>query len=60
MIKSELIQIGNNAFRKTFSDAGYKIRQKETGAVYDDAVDVLTANYAYEETDELIAKEEGA
>lgn len=36
----------------TFSDNGYKIKQKETQEVYDEALDVL--NYTYEETDEKI------
>ena len=37
----------------TRSDLGFKIRQVETGAVYDEAVDVDGAEYTYEETDEL-------
>lgn len=39
---------------KTRSDAGLKIRQVETGIVYDDAVDVMPCRYSYEETDEPI------
>ena len=37
-----------------YSDAGYKIRQIETGILYDDAIDVLPCRYTYEETDEPI------
>lgn len=37
-----------------YSDAGFKIRQVETGIVYDDAVDVVPCRYTYEETDEPI------
>ena len=40
-----------------YSDAGYKIRQIETGVLYDDAMDVLPCKYTYEETDELIDEE---
>lgn len=37
-----------------YSDAGYKIRQIETNAVYDEAVDVVPCRYTYEETDERV------
>lgn len=38
---------------KTYSDAGYLIRQAETGAEYDEAIDVDGAPYTYTETDKL-------
>ncbi len=37
-----------------YSDAGYKIRQVETGAIYDDAVDYIPCRYTYVETDEPV------
>ena len=40
------------------SDSGVKIRQIETGFVYDEAIDIENAPYTYEETDELIEEEE--
>ena len=40
-----------------YSSEGFKIRQVETGIVYEDAVDVLPCRYTYEETDELIQDE---
>lgn len=40
-----------------YSDVGYKIRQIETGVLYDDAVDVLPCRYTYEETAEPIDEE---
>lgn len=40
----------------TYSDAGYRIRQLDTGIVYDDAVDSVL--HSYEETDELIPEDE--
>ncbi len=38
----------------TYSDQNYKIRQVETGAVYDEAIDLKPCAYTYEETDEKI------
>ena len=34
-----------------YSDRNLKIRQVETGLIYDDAMDVLPCRYTYEETD---------
>ena len=42
------------ALYRTFSDAGFRIRQVETGIIYDDAIDVDGAPYTYEETNEAI------
>ena len=44
---------GVNLYR-TYSDENFKILQVETGIVYDEAIDVETANYTYEETEERI------
>ena len=44
---------GVNLYR-TYSDAGYYIKQKPTGVIYSEAIDVESAPYTYEETDELI------
>lgn len=44
---------GVNLYR-TYSDENYKIRQIETGAIYDEAIDVEGAEYTYEETEEKI------
>lgn len=38
---------------KTYSDAGYLIRQVETGTEYAEAIDVDGAPYTYTETDKL-------
>lgn len=35
----------------TYSDAGMKIRQDQTGIIYSDAVDVPAMGYTYTETD---------
>ena len=37
---------------RTYSDENFKILQVETGNVYDEAIDIETSNYTYEETDE--------
>ena len=46
---------GVNLYR-TYSDAGYYIKQKPTGVIYSEAIDVESAPYTYEETDEPIEK----
>jgi len=48
-------QIGDRVY--TYSDAGMKILQVETGIVYEDALDVPTSSYTYTETDIPIVDE---
>ena len=55
MIIEELLD--NNLIRH-YSDAGMKIRQIETDAVYDEAVDVVPCRYTYAETNTPIEPEE--
>lgn len=43
---------------KFYSDEGYYIKQVETGAIYEEAVDVYPSIYTYEETEEIIPKPE--
>ena len=43
---------------RTYSDAGMMMRQDQTGAVFDEAVDVENALYTYTETDEPVAQPE--
>lgn len=52
MILTEYVE--NNTRIRHYSDQGMKIRQVETDAVYDDAVDYLPCKYTYVETDEPI------
>lgn len=64
MIKTE--KMGKNGLGieliRTYSDEGFKIKQIETGNIYDEAIDVVDENgnikFTYEETDELIEVEE--
>ena len=48
MIQVEILE---NGLIKTYSDRGLKIRQLKTNVVYDIAIDVVTTNHLYEETD---------
>lgn len=49
MIVVENIQSENRERR--YSDLNVKIRQIETGYLYNDAVDIIPCPYTYEETD---------
>ena len=51
MIREEFLT--NNLVRH-YSDTHKKLRQIETGILYDEAVDVLPCRYTYEESDEEI------
>lgn len=53
MIHTE--QIGDRVY--TYSDAGMKILQVETGIVYEDALDVPESGYTYTETNIAIEDE---
>ena len=56
MILKELYKIRNDGLKlyKTYSDEGYKIKQVETGIIFDEAIDLETSNYTYIETEEKI------
>ena len=56
MVKTELLNDGT--LIKHYSDAGFILLQIETGAKYSDPIDIFPCPYTYEETDELIEKEE--
>lgn len=42
---------------KTYSNTKHYIKQVQTGYIYSEAIDVESANFTYEETDELIPEE---
>ena len=48
MIVRETIE---NNLVKTYSDAGFLIRQDQTGTLYGEAIDVDGSGYTYTETD---------
>ncbi len=56
MIIEEIIENGERVLH--FSDIGMKIKQIETGIVYENAIDVVPCRYTYEETNEPIEIEE--
>ena len=56
MIVVEYIQSENRERR--YSNQNFKIRQIETGNIYEDAVDIIPCPYTYEETDEPIESPE--
>lgn len=49
MIIVELVD--DDTRERRYSDQNVMIRQIETGALYEDAVDVIPCKYTYEETD---------
>lgn len=53
MIIKELYMTRKDGVRlfRTYSDKEVKVKQSETGAVYDEAVDVESSKYTYTETD---------
>lgn len=59
MIKQELCIVRNDGVKlfKTYSDDNFKIRQIETGNIYDAAIDIENANFTYEETEEKVEVE---
>lgn len=48
---------GVNLYR-SYSDENFKIKQEQTGIIYDEAIDVEDAPYTYIETDEKVEIEE--
>ena len=59
MIKREFYKTRSDGVNlyKTYSDNNYRIKQIETGNIYDEAIDIENAPYTYEETDMLIEEE---
>ena len=55
MITIENITINGRQFKKTVSDT-YLIRKIGTDEVYSEAYDLLEKDYEYEETEELLPK----
>ena len=52
MILEEFLK--NNTLVRHYSDKGLKLRQIETGLIYDDPIDINPCPYTYEETAESI------
>lgn len=58
MIQQETINFNGRLLVRTYSDAGKKIIQQETGWVYDEAVDPLDMHRVYTESEEDIEQSE--
>lgn len=58
MIKTEQREINGKEFVYNYSDEGYKIRKIGTDEIYEDVYDLPDMGYEYEETDELIDKQD--
>lgn len=60
MIKTEEYMTRSDGVKliRTYSDAGFQIRQDQTGIVYSEAIDVENSGYTYTETDILQEQEE--
>lgn len=56
MVKTELLKDGELV--RHYSDKRMKLRQVETGVVYDEAVDVVPCQYTYEETENPVEQDE--
>lgn len=54
MLQTQKIQFGTRVFIRTYSDAGYTVRQDQTGREYAQAIDLETAGYSYTETENPI------
>ena len=59
MIRKELYETREDGVKlyRTYSDENFKILQVETGNIYDEAIDIETSNYTYEETKYKIGEE---
>lgn len=59
MIATELIIAKNGArMIRTYSTDGLRLRQDQTGIIYDEAIDIENSGYTYTETEERAGGEE--
>jgi hypothetical protein len=60
MIIKEFYTIRTDGIKlyRTYSNNNKYIRQVETGVIYSDAIDVESAEYTYEETEDIIENSE--
>lgn len=54
MIQIDTFEVNGHTLVRTYSDIGYRIKQDETGMVYDEAVDPKDSRRTYTETDEKL------
>lgn len=58
MVKVENVTINGKEFKRYYSDNNKVIKKVGTEEEYTEAIDVLSANYEYEETDKKIEQQE--
>lgn len=60
MLKKEFYKTREDGIKlyMTYSTENYKIKQLETGEIYDNAIDVENQKYTYEETNEKTEEKE--
>lgn len=60
MLKKEFYKTREDGIKlyMTYSTDNYKIKQLETGEIYDNAIDVENQKYTYEETNEKTEEKE--
>ena len=59
MIVQEIITLEDGRqFLHTYSDTKHKLLQVDTGAIYDETVDIVDTPHIYEESDEMIEESE--
>jgi len=58
MIIQEIVIINNRKLKRTYSSDLKYIKQVETGAILDEAYDVLTRNFTYIETDVPLSEDD--
>lgn len=56
MIKVENVTINGKEFKKTYSDENKYIQKIGTQEIYSEAIDLLSSNFEYVETDKEIEK----
>ena len=56
MIKTEILKDGT--LIRHYSDKRMKLKQVETGLIYDETIDVISCKYTYEETNEIVEQGE--
>ena len=54
MIVTEMIELNNRDFKKTYSDENFYIQKVGTEEIYSEAIDIPTAKYEYVETNKKI------
>jgi hypothetical protein len=52
-----IVELLSETLVRHYSNKGMKLKQVETGIVYDEAIDLIPCEFTYEETDERVEEE---